>query len=86
MADVASRLATGRLRVFSTCGRWLKEYRRYRRDEKDELVEEGDYMMRATALIVVHGLALAVTENQAVSDEEGLDERVLRRQTNMTGY
>ena len=59
---VANRLATGRLKVFEPMPQWLTEYRRYRRDEKGEIVREGDLLMRATAMIALHGADMAVSE------------------------
>jgi hypothetical protein len=47
--------------------------RRYRRDEKGEIVETDDHLMRATGLMLVHGLGLAKTENRAASEAEDFD-------------
>jgi hypothetical protein len=43
--DVTMRLATGRLKIFSTCQNTLWEYQRYRRDEKGEVVKRDDHAM-----------------------------------------
>ena len=63
--------------------------RRYRRDEKGEIVESDAHLMRATGLMLVHGLAMAVSENRAASEAEGFDpvedERISGR-LGMTGY
>lgn len=43
--DVSIRLATGRLKIFSTCQQTLWEYQRYRRDEKGKIVKVDDHAM-----------------------------------------
>jgi hypothetical protein len=43
--DVQMRLATGRLKIFSTCPMTLWEYQRYRRDEKGKIVKKDDHAM-----------------------------------------
>lgn len=86
VADVTSRLNSGRIKVFSTCKAWLGEFRQYRRDpKKDELVESGDYLMRATQMIASHGLKVAITENQAKSDADEPDWGDSTR-SSVTGY
>lgn len=42
------RLATGRMKVFSTCVNWLMEYRLYRRDEHGKIIKKNDHLMDAT--------------------------------------
>lgn len=56
---VWSRLATGRLKVFSNCQNWIREFRLYRRDEKGHIVKENDHLMDATRYLTMSGLALA---------------------------
>lgn len=46
--DVQMRLATGRLKVFSTCLNWLFEYQRYHRDDKGRIAKVDDHLMDAT--------------------------------------
>jgi hypothetical protein len=43
--DVQMRLATGRLKIFSTCTNTLWEYQRYHRNEKGEVVKRDDHAM-----------------------------------------
>jgi hypothetical protein len=69
----ANWLSTGRLRVHDHLEEWFAGYRRYRRDEKGDITEVDDHLMRATGLTLVHGLGLAVTENRAASDAENID-------------
>lgn len=64
--DVWMRLATGRLKVFSTCVNWLAEYRIYRRDKNGKVVKENDHLMDATRYLTVSGLQFAVQDPQAV--------------------
>jgi hypothetical protein len=85
MDEVTSRVTTGRLRVFSSLTNWIAEYRRYRRDEKNELVEGQDHLMQATATLLLNGLGVAMTENRAISDAEGFDDSDSTRNA-ITGY
>lgn len=41
-------MQTGRLKVFTTCVQWQKEYRLYRRDEKGKIVKRFDHLMDCT--------------------------------------
>ena len=50
--DVYERLTTGRLKVFSTCTKFLEEYRLYRRDEKGRIVKTNDHIMDAARYLV----------------------------------
>lgn len=43
--DVHGRLATGRLKIFSTCLNTIFEYQRYHRDEKGKVVKTNDHAM-----------------------------------------
>lgn len=58
--EVLSRLATGRLKVFNTCQRWLDEYRTYSYDEKGHIIKSNDHLMDATRYGVVSGLKVAI--------------------------
>jgi hypothetical protein len=57
--EVLTRLSTGRLKVFSTCQNFLREYRLYRRDESHKVVKEYDHAMDALRYAVVTGLRIA---------------------------
>jgi phage terminase large subunit-like protein len=57
--EVYERLTTGRLKVFSTCGKFLEEYRLYRRDEKGRIVKENDHLMDCLRYLVRSGLKIA---------------------------
>lgn len=56
---VWQRLATGRLKVFSTLQNWLGEFRVYRRNEKGAVVKENDHLMDCTRYMINSGLVRA---------------------------
>lgn len=58
-AATLDRLSTGRLKVFTTCPEWLREYRSYHRDDTRKIVEDGANLMRATRYWAVGGKAVA---------------------------
>lgn len=82
--EIQSRLASGRLKVFSHLSGFLAQYRRYRRNEKNEIVEEDDLLIRCLG-VIVSGLSVAKSENLAASDEQGYDP-VLEGERGATGY
>ena len=59
---VWERLEQGRLKVFSTLGSWLREYRIYRRDEHGKIVKSDDHLMDAGRYLIVSGLKRAITK------------------------
>lgn len=64
IAAVMSRLSTGKLKVFSTCQKWLNEYRMYSYDDKQRIVKRNDHLMDATRFMVMSGLQRSVMERQ----------------------
>lgn len=66
--EVFSRLISGRLKIFSTCQKLLDEIRRYRYDEKQQIVKHNDHLMDALRYVVVDGLKLATTQRLAPPD------------------
>ena len=58
------RMSSGRLKVFSTCVNWLREYNIYRRDEKGKVVKENDHAMDATRYLVMTGMQHAALPPQ----------------------
>lgn len=46
--SVWNRMATGRLKVFSSMSNWLSEFRMYRRDERGNVVKSNDHLMDCT--------------------------------------
>lgn len=53
-----TRMLTGRLKVFSNCPYWLKEFRLYARDEKGKIVKKNDHAMDAMRYLVMTGLGI----------------------------
>jgi hypothetical protein len=71
-SEINIRLSAGRLKVFEHLEPWFAEYRRYRRDDKGELVTTDTHLIGATGLLLSH-LSLAITEARAQADALGLD-------------
>lgn len=59
--EVMSRLSTGRLKIFSTCQKVLDELRRYRYNDKQQIVKEHDHLMDALRYIVM-SIHIATTQ------------------------
>lgn len=53
------RLSSGRIKVFSNCVNFLKEYRLYRRDENGKIIKENDHLMDAGRYYVVSGIEVS---------------------------
>jgi hypothetical protein len=83
---VAARIHTKRLKVFETLDDWFREYRNFGRDDTGEIVDERQELMRATALVIVHGLDVAISENKANSNAAGLDPSHFGGKRGSTGY
>lgn len=62
------RLSAGRMKVFRTCGNWVSEYRRYRRDEDGKIVKEDDHLMDAMRYLVMTGLDIAKVDEATFDD------------------
>ena len=84
IAEITHRLATKRLKVFSTCTQLLAQYRAYRRDKEGEVVEEADGLMRAMYLLVIEAPRFAASDDQAV--QESQDEWADQTRNSLTGY
>lgn len=69
--DVYNRMVSGRLKVFSTCQNWIKEYRKYRRDERGFIVKVDDHLMDATRYLVVSGISLAKAKPRKSNVDNG---------------
>lgn len=46
--SVWNRMSTGRVKVFRTLGKWLEEFRLYRRDDRGNVVKDNDHLMDCT--------------------------------------
>lgn len=69
--EVWQRLSQGRLKVFKSLNNWLQEFRLYRRNEKGQIVKEGDHLMDATRYFVMSGLERAkVKPVKKVTDQD----------------
>jgi phage terminase large subunit-like protein len=65
--DILSRLNDGKLKVFSTCQKWLDEFRTYAYDEKQKIKKVNDHLMDATRYGVVDGLSVAAVERASAN-------------------
>ena len=77
-------MATGRLKLFSTCQNWLSEFRSFRLDEKGKIRDANDHLMQATALLCQFGPELAISENMGSAleeDDEAFDDTDATRNT-----
>lgn len=81
---VYKRMASGRLKVFSTLVNWVREFRIYRRDENGKVVKENDHAMDATRYLIMTGLRYATTE-PLDEDEVEFGRRDAGR-SSVTGY
>lgn len=59
---VWQKLATGRLRIFSTLRNLQNEYRLYRRNEKGKVVKEFDHLMDDMRYVTVSGEQVAIAK------------------------
>lgn len=62
------RMASGRLKIFSTCVQFWDEFRLYRRDEKGKVVKDNDHLMDCLRYLIMSGMALAVDKSLALDD------------------
>lgn len=57
---------------------------------KGDLVEQGDHLMRATALLALYGADVAITEFQAENNDADIDDRKSQKHISFgrsaTGY
>lgn len=69
VSEMESRLTTKRLRVWSNLPTWLSQYRAFRRDEKGQLPDENVGLIRATGMLAMHGMAVALPLGDAAEYE-----------------
>lgn len=67
LQDVLGRISTGRPKVFSTCQKWLEEFRRYSYDDVGRIRKQDDHLMDSTRYAVVSGLKIATTPQVAAA-------------------
>jgi hypothetical protein len=68
IAEVHTRLSTGRLKIARHLGDFFDEYRLYRRNELGKLVKENDHYMDAMRYYAMTGLKIA----KALTDTKGI--------------
>ena len=79
-------LCDGKLKVFSGCVNWLKEFRAYRRDDKGRIVKVNDHLMDATRYLAMTGLNCASTPPDDFDDMPLRVERRSSGVSDITGY
>lgn len=84
--EMAAKFAGSQIRVFAHLTNWFAEYRRLSRDEKGQIAGAGTGILQATGLIAASGRPMAITENRAASDAQGLDREDYEERTSSTGY
>lgn len=83
---MATRFPTAEIRVFETLTPWWAEYRRATRNEKGQIDEAQLGILRATGLALGPGRDMAISENRARSDAQGLDHEDYEQRNPITGY
>jgi len=81
---VYRRMVSGRFKVFASLRGWFEEYRLYRRDENGKIVKENDHLMDCTRYLIMSGMALAVDE--MVAHSEDYDDFKNVKRNSVTGY
>jgi len=68
ITEVWNLLISGRLKVMASLSNWLREFRKYHRDDKGagKIVKRDDHLMDATRYLVVSGRARLSTAPEAV--------------------
>lgn len=84
--EMALKFPTAELRVFEKLTPWWAEYRRLSRNEKGQIEEAQAGILRATGLALGTGRSVAVTENTARSNAQGLDADEYSNRNPVTGY
>lgn len=77
-------LCEGKLKVFSSCTNWLKEFRTYRRDDSGRVVKINDHLMDATRYLVMTGINSASTPPDEFDDQPPV--RDMSGVSDITGY
>lgn len=64
ITEVWQLLVAGRLKVFSSCQNWLREFRKYHRDDKGngKIVKRDDHLMDASRYLIVSGRELMIVQ------------------------
>lgn len=75
ISEMQQRLATGKLRIFSTCHNIQKEYLIYRRDKNGKVIKEEDHALDAGRYIVLN---IQLAANKADQTFTGVNYHVTR--------
>jgi len=59
VTEVYDRIRDGKLKVFSTCQKFLAEWRMYSRDDKGKIMKGNDHLMNAFEYAILDGVNLA---------------------------
>jgi len=70
--EVTKRISQGRLKVFSTCTSWLKEYRIYRYDDNGKIVKKDDHLMDCTRYLCMSGIKRAKSEIESYRENSAV--------------
>lgn len=68
-----TRFANGKIKVVSTCTDWIKEYRNYRTDKRNQIIKVNDDLMDATRYLnmeLAHATILTDVERHAPNMQE----------------
>jgi phage terminase large subunit-like protein len=55
LLEVWNLLISGRLKVMASLTNWIREFRKYHRDEKGKIVKQDDHLMDATRYLILSG-------------------------------
>lgn len=88
VALVSQYFASGRLKIFSTCHRLLKELRLYHRDEKGSIVKKLDHGVDALRYLLVSGINLGISKKEYLESLESEHDFYFKGDTrsSITGY
>ena len=62
--SVLERIRTGRFKVFSTCVKFMDEWRGYSRNDEGKIMKGRDHLMNALEFVILDGLPMARTKRQ----------------------
>lgn len=71
LMKVWGMLSSGQLKVFNTLENWTHEFRKYRRDEKGQIVKRDDHLMDAMRYLIMSGLELARSPLDIEDEDQG---------------
>lgn len=84
IVEITDRIATKRLKVFSSCKDWISQYRSYRRNKDGALIDEGDGLMRAMELLAFPDRNFPLPD--AEGDDTAQEDWAAANRDPITGY